>query len=33
MKSLRLAHLRRLYGLSGPVANALARIAYGEGCE
>lgn len=33
MKSLRLAQLRRLYGLSGPVASTLARIAYGEGCE
>jgi hypothetical protein len=33
MIALRLAHLRRLCGLSGPVAGILANLAYGEGCE
>lgn len=30
MNSLRLAYLRRLYGLSGALACALAQLAYGE---
>ncbi|PYF12010.1 hypothetical protein C8J30_102325 [Rhodobacter viridis] len=33
MIALRLARLRRLCGLSGPVADILASLAYGEGCE
>lgn len=33
MMALRIARLRRLCGLSGPVATALAALAYGEGAE
>lgn len=33
MMALRLARLRRLWGLSGPLALALAPLAYGEGAE
>lgn len=29
MIALRMAHLRRLCGLSGPVAGVLAQLAYG----
>lgn len=31
MNALRLLRLRRLWGLSGPVACILAHLAYGEG--
>lgn len=30
MTALRLLRLRRLWGLSGPVATILAQLAYGE---
>jgi len=33
MSALRLARLRRLCGLSGPVAAMMAQLAYGEGSE
>jgi hypothetical protein len=33
MSNLRLARLRALLGLSGPVAGILAALAYGEGRE
>lgn len=33
MSALRLARLRRLCGLSGPMAVLLAQLAYGEGSE
>jgi hypothetical protein len=33
MSALRLARLCRRYGLSGPMAAALAALAYGEGDE
>jgi hypothetical protein len=33
MTALRLLRLRRFWGLSGPVANILAHLAYGEGHE
>lgn len=33
MSALRLSRLRRLWGLSGPVAGILAHLAYGEGHE
>lgn len=29
MNALRMAHLRRLCGLTGPVASVLAQLAYG----
>jgi hypothetical protein len=33
MSALRLARLRALLGLSGPLASALAPLVYGEGRE
>jgi hypothetical protein len=33
MSNLRLARLRALLGLSGPLAGILAALAYGEGRE
>jgi hypothetical protein len=33
MSALRLARLRRLCGLNGPMAALLAQLAYGEGSE
>jgi hypothetical protein len=33
MSALRLARLRRLCGLSGPLAGILAQLAYGEGAK